>query len=56
MFEVVANGSMVASQTVVAVVVNFISFLGILAFVNATLGWIGTRVGFDGLTFEVSAN
>ena len=45
---------MVAGKTVMAVIVNFISFLGMLAFVNATLGWFGSRVGYDDLTFEAS--
>ena len=54
LFEAAANGSMLAGKTMVAVVVSFISFLGMLAFVNATLGWFGSRVGYDDLTFEAS--
>ncbi|ELU12189.1 hypothetical protein CAPTEDRAFT_123339 [Capitella teleta] len=51
--EAGANGATVAGSTVVAVVVNFIAFLGLLAFINATLSWAGGRVGFPELSFEV---
>lgn len=51
--EAGANGASVAGQTVVAVLVNFIAFLSLLAFINATLSWIGGRVGFPELSFEV---
>ena len=53
--EASANGATVAGKTVVAVVVNYIGFLGLLGFINATLKWIGGNVGFDdpGLSFEV---
>jgi len=52
--EASANGATVAGKTVVAVVVNYIGFLGLLGFINATLKWIGGNVGFDdpGLSFE----
>ncbi len=56
MFEAAANGSAVAGKTVLNVVVNYISFMSLLAFVDATLWWIGERVGFSGLTFGVSYN
>jgi len=52
--EASANGATIAGATVVAVVVNYIGFLGLLGFINATLRWIGTNVGFEdpGLSFE----
>ena len=53
MTEAAANGSAVAGKTVVAVVVNYIAFLGLLGFINATLGWFGGRVGYPELSFDV---
>lgn len=52
--EAGASGASVAGSTVVAVVVNFIAFLGLLAFINATLSWFGGRVGYPELSFEVN--
>lgn len=56
MFEAAANGSAVAGRTVMTVVVNYISFMSILYFVDATLSWFGGRVGFPELSFEVSTH
>ena len=53
-FEACANGASIAGKTVAAVIVNYIAFLGLLAWVNATLAWFGERVGYDNLSFEVS--
>jgi len=50
--EAGANGATVAGKTVVAVVVNYIGFLGLLGFINAFLSWIGKNVGFAELSFE----
>jgi len=50
--EAGANGATVAGKTVVAVVVNYIGFLGLLGFINAFLSWIGQNVGFADLSFE----
>ena len=52
-FEAAANGSAIAGRTVMTVVVNYISFMSILYFVDATLGWLGGRVGYTDLDFEV---
>jgi pyrimidine nucleoside transport protein len=54
LFEAAANGASVASKTVGAVVGCYIAFLSMLAFLNATLSWLGGRVGFEELSFEVS--
>lgn len=52
-FEAGANGAAVAAKTVSAVVASYIAFMSILAFINATLSWLGGRVGFPELSFEV---
>ena len=52
-FEACANGASVAGRTAAVVVVNYIAFMGILAFFNATLAWLGGRVGNPELSFEV---
>jgi nucleoside permease NupC len=54
-FEASANGAAVAGKTATAVLLNYISFIAFLYWVNATLDWIGDHVGFDGLSFEVRA-
>jgi len=51
-FEAAANGAAVAAKTVGAVVSSYIAFMSILAFINATLSWLGGRVGFPQLSFE----
>lgn len=53
MAEAIANGSAVAGKTVMAVLVNYIAFLGLLGFINSTLSWLGGRVGFSELSFGV---
>ncbi|CAD5117032.1 unnamed protein product [Dimorphilus gyrociliatus] len=50
--EAAANGAGVAGQTVAAVICNMLAFISMLGFVNASLGWIGDRVGVDGLSFQ----
>ncbi|CAH1792805.1 unnamed protein product [Owenia fusiformis] len=50
--EAATNGAKVAGQTVAAVVVNFVAVLAILAFFNATLKWLGERVGQDNWSFQ----
>lgn len=55
-FEAGANGAAVAAKTVSAVVASYIAFMSILAFINATLSWLGGRVGFSELSFEVSSS
>ena len=55
-FEAAANGAAVASKTVAAVVSSYIAFLSMLAFINESLSWIGGRVGFPELSFEVNGS
>jgi len=51
--EAAANGSAIAAKTVTAVVINYISFMSILAFINAFLSWVGNHLGYPELSFEV---
>ncbi|CAH1792804.1 unnamed protein product [Owenia fusiformis] len=50
--EAASNGAKVAGKTVMAVIVNFISVLSSLSFLNATLKWLGERVGQDNWSFQ----
>lgn len=50
--EAAANGAGVAGQTVAAVICNMLAFISMLGFVNASLAWIGDRVGVDNLSFQ----
>ena len=52
-FEACANGASVAGKTAMVVVVNYIAFMALLAWFNATLSWLGGRVGNPDLSFEV---
>ena len=54
MVEAAANGSAIAGRTAFTVVVNYISFMSMLAFIDATLSWIGERVGYPEVSFGVS--
>ena len=53
MFEAFANGVAVAGKTAIIAVTNYIAFMAMLAFLNATLSWLGERVGHPELSFEV---
>ena len=53
MFEAFANGVAVAGKTAIIAVTNYIAFMAMLAFLNATLSWLGERVGHSELSFEV---
>jgi len=51
--EAAASGSAIAAKTVMAVVINYISFMGLLAFIDAFFSWVGNQVGYPELSFEV---
>ena len=53
MFEACANGVTVAGKTAGVVIMNYIAFMAMLSFLNATLSWLGERVGNPELSFEV---
>ncbi|EDL28103.1 mCG142628 [Mus musculus] len=51
--EAASNGATEAISLVANVAANLIAFLAVLAFVNATLSWLGEMVDFRGLSFQV---
>ncbi|XP_077982817.1 solute carrier family 28 member 3-like [Glandiceps talaboti] len=51
--DALAGGAMAAVPIVVNVAANFIAFLAILEFLNATLSWAGGMVGHPELSFEL---
>ena len=53
-FEACANGVLLASTTVAALLMNHIAFLSMLAWFNATIAWLTGRVGYPDTTFGVS--
>ena len=52
--DAVAAGASESISVVANVAANFIAFIAILHFVNATLTWFGHRVGVEKLTYEVT--
>ncbi|XP_052800358.1 solute carrier family 28 member 3-like [Mya arenaria] len=55
LIEAASNGATASLKIIGAILVNVIAFLSLLAFLNATLTWIGHRVGIyePDLTFEL---
>lgn len=53
--EAASNGATDAISLVANVAANLIAFLAVLAFVNATLSWLGEMVDFRGLSFQVKS-
>lgn len=51
--EAVSGGASASIGLVANIAANLIAFLAILAFINATLGWLGGMVGYPDVTFEV---
>ena len=51
--EAASNGAMAAVKVVASVAANLIAILGLLAFLDATLSYLGGRVGFPELSFQV---
>lgn len=51
--EAASNGATDAIGLVANVAANLIAFLAVLAFVNATLSWLGEMVDIHGLSFQV---
>ena len=51
--EAFSAGAESAISIVVNIVANLIAFVAILYFLNATLAWLGERVGVVGLSFQV---
>lgn len=52
LIEAASNGASMSIKLVANIAVNLIAFVALLQFVNATLTWLGDRVGQEGLTFQ----
>ena len=52
--EAASNGAIAAIKVIASVAANLIAIMGLIAFLNATLSYLGARVGFDGFNFQVS--
>ena len=58
MIEAASAGASASIALVANIVANLIAFIALLAFINATLEWLGTRAGltppeYQPLTFQV---
>uniref|UniRef100_A0A8C7SG41 Sodium/nucleoside cotransporter n=1 Tax=Oncorhynchus mykiss TaxID=8022 RepID=A0A8C7SG41_ONCMY len=51
--EAASSGASTSIGLVANIAANLIAFLAILAFINASLGWLGGLVGFPSITFEI---
>lgn len=51
--EAASSGAAVSVKIVSNIAANLVAFLAVLAFVNATLNWLGHLVDVQGLSFEV---
>ncbi|XP_077173932.1 sodium/nucleoside cotransporter 2-like isoform X2 [Paroedura picta] len=51
--EAASNGAAISVGLVANIAANLIAFLAILAFINATLAWLGHMVNVPGLSFEM---
>ena len=49
-----SNGAIAAITVIASVAANLIAIMGLIAFLNATLSYLGARVGFDGFNFQVT--
>jgi len=52
--EAAAAGASSSVSLVANIAANVIAFLSLLQFINATLTWLGQRVGIQQLTFQVT--
>ena len=51
--EAAAVGASTSISLVANIAANLIAFLGLLAFVNSSIQWFGSFVGYPDLTFDV---
>ena len=52
-FEALAAGASMSIALVANIACMLIAFLSMLRFLNTFLEWLGTNVGYSGLSFEV---
>ena len=53
LIEAASNGAIAAIKVVASVAANLIAILGLIAFLNALLSYVGARVGLPSLSFQV---
>ena len=53
LIEAASNGAIAAIKVVASVAANLIAILGLIAFLNALLSYVGGRVGLPELSFQV---
>ncbi|XP_007943315.1 sodium/nucleoside cotransporter 1 [Orycteropus afer afer] len=53
LLEAASNGAAISVKIVANIASNLISFLAVLAFVNAALSWLGDMVDIKGLSFQL---
>ena len=51
--EAASNGAIAAVKVVSSVAANLIAILGLIAFLDAAISYLGSRVGFPELSFKV---
>ena len=51
--EAMVQGAVSAVPIIAQILVMLLAFVALLAAINATLGWVGDRVGLNDLTLEV---
>ena len=52
--EAAARGAMGAIAVVASILVNLIAFIALMAFLDAILSYLGSRVGYPEFSFQVS--
>ena len=53
MVEAASTGAIAAIKVVASVAANLIAILGLVAFLDATLSYMGAKVGYPELSFQV---
>ena len=53
-FEAGANGAYIAGRTAAITIINYISFIALLSFIDSALGYMGSLVGWEELGLAVS--
>ena len=51
--EAGVNGAAIAGKTVGTVIVSFIGFISFLEAIDGILGWVGGKVGYGTLSYQV---
>ena len=52
--EAAARGAIDSTAVIASIAVNLISFIALMAFLDAGLGYLGARIGYPELSFQVN--